>query len=1294
MKRLPLKAISFLFVIYICTCIFIETQAQDISYKFERFELKDGLSQSSVNDIIQDDYGFLWFATDEGLNKYDGYNFEIYRKSFDNPTSISDNFIKCLHEDKEGNIWIGTLGSGICIFNPKKETFSCLSTKDSKLSNDVIYDFVEDEKSVWIATDNGLNRFSKFSNQFFQYFPQKDNLHAIPDSLINIIYQTSSGEIWIGTNNGGLCMYRPDIDGFNIYKHDIGNTGSISSNTVWGIAEDPILGEEVLWIATYRGLNRFDRHDNSFTCFKHNEDDINSLPNNRIRAMCVDNKNNIWLGTRGGGLSMLSQTNQSRQHFINFKANPCNENSLTNNDIISIYEDRTGQIWVGTKFGGLVKVSRNEFNHTYSGYGENGVLSSNAVNAMLKDSHGNLWVGTDKGLNLRKTNSKKYIHFFSDENNSNSLSDNSVLCLFEDREENIWIGTKLGGLNKYNPTNKQFTHYKPDENNTNSISSIEIKHIIERDSILWIATRTGGLNKFDPRTGIFKRYEETSSKKNCIASNRINALTFDKDGYLWIATSGSGLDRFNPETEYFKHYKKCENTGNSINDSYLMSLFIDNDSILWIGTYLGGLNKLNMNSQKFEYYTEADGLPNNVICAILKDNEDFLWLSTNYGISKFNKQTKEFLNFYESDGLQANEFIGMSCFKSPEGKLYFGGINGFNEFNPSYNKYFTTFPKVHVTKLFLFNKHIKPNENSILDKSIIATDTIHLGKDDYNFSLNFVAFNYPIQPKLYYSYKLEGFDNEWIQTNHNNRLASYTRLPSGEYTFRVKASSNPLIWSDTTTDLVIVVESDFLSNYFIWILIGGVLIVLFFHLYYLRSSSMKKQTKYLERIVEERTIELSVRAQEIELKNDELEQQKNEIEAQRDILSTRNNEILRKNKELEKSHEQLEKLVKLRTIDLENAKNKAEMADKIKTAFLSNMSHEIRTPMNGIIGFVNLLALPDISDEQRQSYINYINQSSKSLLQLIEDIIDISRLESGEIKMNIQTTVVKNILEDLYNMFEAEREQQNKEKLKLEYSIPVEKFSIQTDAQRLRQVMSNLLDNALKFTEEGFIKYGFEVKGSKVLFYVKDSGIGIPEDSLEVIFERFKKLHRSSDQLYRGTGLGLALTKKVVGLLGGKIWAESVVDAGSTFYFELPCKEERDKPEPIKVETTKTQAALENITILIAEDEETNYRYLEAALAKTKANLLWVQNGKLAVEAVKENPKVDLVLMDIKMPVMDGYQATVLIKRWNNKMPVIAQTAYAMMEDKNKCLAVGCDDFISKPIDIYGLVQKIKVLTS
>ncbi len=814
--------------------------AQTEEMKFEHLTPEMGLSQSAVQCIIQDSKGFLWFGTEDGLNKYDGYNFTIYRHNEKDTNSISDNFIWTLFEDSDENLWIGTSSGGLNKFDREKNRFIRFKhdpNEPGSISQNDIRTIFEDSKgNLWIGTNNaGLNKFNKSDQSFTHYQYSFTDENSISSNSIRAIREDAAGNLWIGTNGGGLNKYNPAIEKFRRFTVSPGKFNSINSNFIWSLHID---SEGIIWIGTDgRGLNKLEPQTMKFESFTSEVNNENSLINNNVTSIYEDKNGTLWIGTEGG----LSIFDRSKNKFKNVSHKPLKPSSLSNNLIRFITEDHSGLIWIGTIGGGINKYNpfSKRFVHYQNIPGDPTSLSSNMIRAVYVDNNETLWVGTlGGGLNRLNKDDDKFIHYMYDKNDPTSLSDNRVSTIYEDSRNVLWVGTWGGGLNKLtddsNLLQPKFKLYKASSSDLNSLPSDLIQAIYE-DSFknLWIGTESG-LSLFLRERNKFLSFNHNSDETNSLSDDRIQSKCIYQDSAnnLWIGTWNglnriSSLKKINSENASqikFQVYKSDPSKPNSLSDNRIISIHEDPSStesnvILWIGTVSGGLNKMvirnneESNSEEilFTHYTEKNGLPNNAIYGILGDEKGNLWLSTNNGLSKFNPKEQTFRNYNESDGLQSNQFYWGASYRSGNGEIFFGGVNGVTAFYPSDLKDNPHIPEVYITELQLFNKPLQISENSPLKKSILETKQIELGYDSYVMTFEFVALDYTVPEKNQYRYMLEGYDKDWIPAG-NRRFATYTDIGAGEYEFKVKGSNNDGIWNEEGASIKIKILPPFWAN--------------------------------------------------------------------------------------------------------------------------------------------------------------------------------------------------------------------------------------------------------------------------------------------------------------------------------------------------------------------------------------------------------------------------------------------------------------------------------------------------
>ncbi|MCG6961231.1 histidine kinase [bacterium BMS3Abin03] len=828
------KNISFLIsvpLIFLSPSIVSQTDFATSSGGLVSILSENGLSQNTVHYILQDNDGFMWFATEDGLNKYDGYNFTIYKNDPHDKNSISDNFIWTIYQDKSGILWIGTNSGGLCRFDREKDRFISFkndpSNPNSLSLNNVRAVCEDSDGNIWVGTENGLNKFNRKENSFTRYYHNPTDLKSLSNNVVLSIFEDSDGILWIGSD-GGLDRYDKEKDNFKNYSFDPDNENSLTNNVVLTIYQDK---SGYLWIGTLKGLTRFDKKKNEFTRYYVDGTEASSANRNRINYILEDKSNILWIGT-GDGLFLFDRKMQRLN-----KIQPSNTGFgvFSNNNVLSVYEDNSGLVWIGTAEDGIVKYDKERIK--FKNYKHNpfnlSSLSHNTIRAIYQDDLGTLWIGTlGGGLNKLDAKDGKFIHYINDPDDEYSLSDNSISAIFKDRYNYIWVGTWGSGLNRTvkpyknsEHNNLKFVHYTNEQNNqttgnqvNNSLSSNIIQAIYEdSNGNLWIGTGVG-LDLFNREQNNFISFKYDPDNPNSLSSNQVQSCILqDRNENLWIGT-WNGLNKISsgdvkkalvdPASVKFHRYTYEAGNNNGLSDERVISIYEDKNSNLWFGTYGGGLNELTVDEQgksngKFISYTVDDGLSSNIIYSIQCDDSDNLWLSTDNGLSRFDVKSKTFRNYDASDGLQGNQFFWGAGFKGKNGELFFGGTNGFNEFKPEELRNNNHVPPVVLTDFQIFNKPVEiNNEDSPLKKSITYTKEIELTYGQNVFSFEFAALDFTAPAKNRYAYIMEGFDHDWISAG-KRRYVTYTNLDPGEYVFRVKGSNNDGIWNESGTQVII-----------------------------------------------------------------------------------------------------------------------------------------------------------------------------------------------------------------------------------------------------------------------------------------------------------------------------------------------------------------------------------------------------------------------------------------------------------------------------------------------------------
>ncbi|MFO7890066.1 MAG: two-component regulator propeller domain-containing protein [bacterium] len=852
-------------IMFICLGTLLDAYGQEKNITFENLGIKDGLSQSSIYCILQDCRGFIWFGTEDGLNKYDGYTFYIYRNNPQDPYSISYNYIRAICEDcvNDKNIlWIGTYGGGLNKFDTEIEKFFNYRNdprNNNTISNNFIKALCKDEEGfIWIGTEQGLNRFNPRTEKFITFYNKPDKPQSLSDDNINVVYADSFGILWVGTQRGGLNKIKftgKNQDSIDIirYQHNEQDNWSISSNCVTSIYED-YSGR--LWIGTDNGaLHRFDREQQKFERYTYHKEGSANTGNDDITAVREYDQGMLWVGTKGDGMYIF---NPHSEKFISYH-NIYNPRSLSNDEIYSIYQDRSNILWIGTDVG-LNKYNQEQkqfLSYQLNSHSANS-LNNNIVYSIIEDQAGIIWIGTyGGGLNRFDPVKNQFSFFKHDPQDFKSISNNRVRAVHEDRSGRLWIGTYGGGLNRFDRKNKDFFHYQHNSSEQKSISSNFVRTVCEDQyGFLWIGTEKG-LNRFNLNQTEFTVFRNQAQDTSSLSSDFIYSLYEDSYGTLWIGTL-KGLNKFNHESKNFTRYLTDPDNPSSLSNNEVLCMYEDSARRFWIGTP-SGLNLLDREKETFTYYLIKDGLPNNLIYSILEDSLGRLWLSTNKGLSCFDPETETFRNYDVEDGLQSNEFnIGASC-RTRNGEMYFGGINGFNRFFPDKIKDNPFVPPVVFTDFLINNKSVPIGEEVrgriILDKSITETSNIKLLHKDKVISFKFAALHYAAPEKNCYKYKMVNFDDNWNETG-TRRFVTYTNLKPGKYIFRVKGSNADGVWNPEEASVKIQIIPPFWQTKIFQILILIFIGMTVFVTFRIRTYQIRRKNIQLEEQVKKRTWEL------------------------------------------------------------------------------------------------------------------------------------------------------------------------------------------------------------------------------------------------------------------------------------------------------------------------------------------------------------------------------------------------------------------------------------------------------
>ncbi|MFZ0390762.1 MAG: two-component regulator propeller domain-containing protein [Calditrichia bacterium] len=823
-------------------------QAVPQNSRFERLSLKDGLSQSSVSSILQDRQGFLWFATQEGLNKFDGYQFTVYRHDPNRPNTLSDDWINVIHQDHEGMLWVGTAGGGLNRFDPVRENFEVFRhdpADSTSLGSDRVTAIFEDKAGrLWIGTDGGgLNLYHRYKNCFIRRPSVNDTENGLISNRITAIAESPDTNLWIATADSGLAYLDLKKDRLTTYRRSDNSEPGLNSNKILSLLALP---EGDVWIGTAgAGLDHFEPSTGSWQNYSHSLSSENGISNNNIYKIFRDADGIFWLATDAG----LNRFDSAEERFTVFRHEPFDARSLSHDQIRDVYQDKSGLLWIATFGGGINKFKKNNpFKNYYKNPAYTGSLADNTVWAILKDSRQHLWIGTNDGLDQLPGNQKEFIHHRFWAGQPGGLNQDVVRALAEDPRGRIWAGTDGGGINIFDPETGKIDAYRQREGDPGSLSDNRVRDIL-RDSRgeMWIATWEG-LNRWLPEENRFQHFFADQNIKSTLSDNRIRCLYEDGNGTLWVGTYG-GLNYFERKKQRFISFTHHRGNAYSLSNDRVLCVYEDSNGRLWIGTYGGGLNRLDREELIFIRYTQEQGLPNNTVYGILEDDAGFLWLSTNRGLCRFDPELQEFKTYGEQDGLPADEFNGGAYFRSSHGELYFGGIHGFTVFHPEDIKENPLLPPVVLTGFKKFGKQVPLSQ---LDYQKNGIDLSF--RDDF-FSFEFAALDFTNPGKNNYYYKLEGFDKDWIYAG-NRRFANYTNLDGGHYLFRVKGSNCDGVWNESGLAIPVYIHPPFWQTWWFRLLTAFFLLFAAYLFYKLRLRRIESQKRRLEAEVAQRTGEL------------------------------------------------------------------------------------------------------------------------------------------------------------------------------------------------------------------------------------------------------------------------------------------------------------------------------------------------------------------------------------------------------------------------------------------------------
>jgi signal transduction histidine kinase/ligand-binding sensor domain-containing protein/DNA-binding response OmpR family regulator len=1317
MRKIFVSIITLLIAIYIPEKKTIASEQPLLNYRFEYLLIEDGLPQNTISAIERDQYGFMWFGTNNGISRYDGYTFESF-KADDNEhgESLPDNMISSIKAGADNRVWIGSL-NGLSYFDPMEGKIFSFDKQSglSAISKVTAIEFYNN--NLWVGTsNNGIFVLSKNENGEYiidkHFCEQNKNLS---NNYVSKIYHSKSNKLFIGTQTEAL-VFLPKTGQFVSIIDDVQLPQNIFVNDIFESSTGDI------YLSSFYGLAIYFNNSNAFTWLYSDPLNKRSIIHNTVSTVNEDMHGNILVGSLGG----LQYFNPVTLQFTTFpEARPGNFR-LNNKFISDIYCDSTGNVWIGTEKGGINKFNVNQKQFNYYAHDPNNPnsINENTINSVLKEKN-DLWIGTaDGGLNRINFQSGKITHYTYDLYNTTSISSNYITSLTRDNNGFLWAGSWGGGLNKIDTRRKNVNISRIDGNSagyTNEIVNYFVAAIKNDERGFLLAGTEGGLSILDYSTNTFTTL--TASPGSNPPLSEIGCIMSDSNGYYWIGTR-NGLFRFPTESikrtndeiliiDNLLFYENEPGDSTSIPGNYIISLLEDSKGYVWIGTYGNGITRCKVfpdGQIKFKTYTQADGLSNNVAYGIEEDEDGNIWISTDYGLSMLDPESGHFKNYYKQDGLLNNQFYWSASHKSYDGELYFGGTEGLNYFKPGNIKEFNYTPKARVTKLRVHNHEINPgkklNDKTVISKPIYTADSILLSYRDNNISFDFSSFDYYLPEKTKFAYRLSDIDQDWITVPSQRRFANYNNLSGGTYTFELKATNSDGIWHNEPTRLTIIITPPFWKTKWFLILTIVFVVLSTFLLVQLQMRRIIQQKRLLEEKVHNRTQEiekqnivLENQATELLEKNKQLERRQKQIEQQKEELENKNNEISVQRDELIKLNEKVKEI------------------NQQQLRFFTNISHEFRTPLTLIISPIERLARKLAWNPETSNILSIVNRNAQRLLLLINQLLEIRKIETGNQELQVEMTETEHFLDEVFRSFE---ELAARNKIRYIKEFDVNKVSW-IDKEKLENVLYNLLSNAFKFTPEGSeITLKARTVKDQNTYYLKifviDTGIGIPTDQHKKLFDRFYQVTETKNHVNRGTGIGLSMVKSLANIMYGTIEVDSFPGKGSEFTITIPvnksafAEHEIDKSGQTFESSLKERVAIlhdqlatpevviksyENNQIdkiLIVEDNADMRSFICSSLTGYYT-VLEAGNGKEGYElAKKEEPS--MIISDIMMPELDGIEMLKKIKNnlYTSHIPIILLTAKSKLNDVIEGIGYGADDYIAKPFNVELLIAKSKNL--
>lgn len=1088
---------------------------------FISIEDEQELSHNTVKTVLQDKKGYMWFGTDDGLSKYDGYNTKKYRQTPFKENTLLDNYITVLEEDKVGNIWIGT-NKGLTKLNPKKEIFTHY-TNDKKEKNEItsnkISAIMKDKNGgLWVGTsDRGLNKYDENKDAFIPYDID------LSSKKITTIYEDHEGFLWIGTESGAN-RFNPSTKEVVKYNNDKNDPNTISGSYITSICQD-LYGD--IWIGTKsNGLNKLNLENKEIKRYSKDEDDSYSLGSNYITSIIEDKNGYLWIGTKYGG---LARHERSKDYFVKRLSDYNSPKSNKQNNIETLYQDSTGLIWVGLEYGGVTKLNPlASFKNYMSEEVFENTMNDNNVLSLYKDNTGIIWVGTKNGGVNKLDLEERKVHFYNhNQNDKNTIGSNSVNHIIEDSEGMMWFGTEMGISILDKSTEKIIRHVHTQDED--SLISNNVNYMFE-DSYkdIWIGTENG-LDKYERDKGKFTHYNK---KDSGLSGENITTIFEDNEKNIWIGTFHDGLNKYDRSSKVIKSYRNNPKDEKTISNDQIKSIVEDDEDNLWIGTS-NGLNKFDKEKEAFTVFTESDQFKSNFISSILKSG-NYLWISSNDGISKFDIQEQIVVKSYSTiDGLQGSYFNSGSAFKSEDGQLLFGGTDGFNTIYPDKENRGYYKPDIHLSRIMVNDKDVYIDSN----KKII----LPYNENRIYFEFGLIDYKKPYSNN--HSFKLEGYEDEWNNVKNRN-YGIYNNLKPGDYKLKIKGINSEGVETNKIVEVNITIKPPFWKTNLAYLLYVFIILVIIFLIF--------NYVELLEKIINERTNQLNKT-------NIKLLEEINHRKKTEEILKI----TIKENKKLFEDK-----------MEIENVRND----------FFINLSHELRTPLNIIISTIQLSEMyfrkekSEVAISKVKEHFKIMRKNCYRLLKAVNNIIDVAKLESKQYELNMKLINIVYLIEDVITYTVEYARDKN---ISIIFDTETEEEIVKCDPVEIERVILNIISNAIKYGKnQGNVWVNIFKIEKSIKITIKDDGIGIPKNKHKMVFEKFKRISKDTKT---GSGVGLSLSKLLIDMHGGTIELKSKEGNGSEFIITLPIYEMTNEEYSDVVDLEALDKEIMNLEIEMSE---------------------------------------------------------------------------------------------------------------